>query len=88
MKRFIVVIIAIFTASHCFAQEIANNALLEAQIRYDEAVLAQKQATTEMRNEERRVADASAQRLAECKSELWCKGHLLSHAGLHHRHLQ
>ena len=68
MKRFIVVIIAIFAASHCFAQDIVNNALLEAQIRYDEAVLAQKQATTEMRNEERRVADAAAQRLADYKA--------------------
>ena len=75
MKRFIVVIIAIFAASHCFAQEIVNNALLEAQIRYDEAVLAQKQATTEMRNEERRVADAAAQRLADCKSELQVTKH-------------
>ena len=70
MKRLFAVVIALFAMSYSYGQEVVNNALLEAQICYDEAVLAQKQAASEMRNEERRIVDTANQRVAERKTEL------------------
>jgi uncharacterized protein (DUF342 family) len=70
MKRLFAIVVALFAVCSGYAQEIGNNALLESQIAYDEAVLSYKQAVTEMRNEERRVADVASQRVAERKLEL------------------
>ena len=69
MKRFFAVIIAIFTLSNCFAQE-ATNQLLDAQIRYDEAVLMQKQVIVDTRNEERHIIEVAEQRVEDSKIAL------------------
>ena len=69
MKRLFAVIIAIFAVSNCFAQE-ATNQIIEAQIRYDEAVLTQKQSIIEARNEERHAIEVAEQRVEDCKTTL------------------
>lgn len=69
MKRLFAVIIAIFAVSNCFAQE-ATNQIIEAQIRYDEAVLTQKQSIIEARNEERHAIEVAEQRVEDCKIAL------------------
>ena len=69
MKRFFAVIIAIFTLSNAFAQEVANP-VIEAQIRYDEAVLMQKQTIVDARNEERQASEVAEQRVEDCKVTL------------------
>ena len=68
MKRFFAVVIAIFAVSNCFAQE--TNPIIEAQIRYDEAVLMQKQAIIDARNDERRAIEIAEQRVEDSKNTL------------------
>ena len=81
MKRLILIIVAMFAFGSSFAQH-PDRTVMEAQIAYDEAVLAYKHAVTDMRNEERRIIEATEHRLEEQKSDLEAMGSIsLSQGG-------
>ena len=69
MKRLTLLLVAMLVVCTGYAQQ-PDRALLEAKIAYDEAVLAQKRAVTDMRNEERRISDAAERRVEESKENL------------------
>ena len=72
MKRFCLLIVAMFMVSMSYAQS-PERALMEAKIAYDEAVMAYKHSLADARNEERRVEESAERRIAESKADLAAK---------------
>ena len=69
MRRLFLILAALLIAGVSYAQS-PDRALMEAQIVYDEAVLAYKRAVTDTRNEERRVIEATEHLLEESHQDL------------------
>lgn len=69
MKRFSLLLVAMLITGVSFAQQ-TDRDLVDVQIAYDEAVLSYKRAIVDMRNEERRVVEATERHLDEVKSDL------------------